>query len=52
MEKEQILEMVKEFARENHSQKEYKKGDRINYAGRVYDEDELCNLVEDRKSVV
>lgn len=46
MEKEQILEMVKEFARENHSQKEYKKGDRINYAGRVYDEDELCNLVD------
>ena len=46
MEKEQILEMVKEFARENHSQKEYIKGDRINYAGRVYDEEELCNLVD------
>ena len=46
MKKEQILEMVKEFARENHSQKEYIKGDRINYAGRVYDEEELCNLVD------
>ena len=46
MEKEQILEMVKEFARENHSQKEDIKGDRINYAGRVYDEEELCNLVD------
>lgn len=46
MEKEQILEMVKEYTKENHKQKEYQKGDRINYAGRVYDEDELCNLVD------
>ena len=46
MEKEQILEMVREYTKENHKQKEYQKGDRINYAGRVYDEDELCNLVD------
>ena len=46
MEKEQILEMVKEYTKEHHTPKKYQKGDRINYAGRVYDEDELCNLVD------
>lgn len=46
MKKEQILEMVKEYVKESHKEKEYKKGDRINYAGRVYDEDEVCNLVD------
>ena len=46
MEKEQILEMVKEYAAEHHRQKEYQKGDPIRYAGRVYDEDELCSLVD------
>ncbi len=46
MDKQQILEMVKEYTREHHKTKEYKPGDRINYAGRVYDEEELCNLVD------
>lgn len=46
MEKTQILEMVKEYVRENHKTKEYQPGDRINYAGRVYDENEICNLVD------
>ena len=46
MEKEQILELVKQYYRENHRQKNYEIGDRINYAGRVYDEEELCNLVD------
>lgn len=48
MEKAQILEMVKEYVKEHHQPKEqnYKTGDRINYAGRVYDEDEICNLVD------
>jgi CDP-6-deoxy-D-xylo-4-hexulose-3-dehydrase len=46
MEKQQILDMVKEYAKEHHSPKPYQVGDRINYAGRVYDEDELCCLVD------
>lgn len=46
MEKQQILDMVAEYCRERHTAKEWKPGDRINYAGRVYDEEELCNLVD------
>ncbi|MDD6039231.1 MAG: lipopolysaccharide biosynthesis protein RfbH [bacterium] len=46
MEKQQILDMVAEYAKEKHQTKEYEAGDRINYAGRVYDEAELCNLVD------
>lgn len=46
MEKTQILEMVKEYVKENHKTKKYQPGDRINYAGRVYDENEICNLVD------
>ena len=44
--KDQILALVKEYYKENHQKKEYEPGDRINYAGRVYDEEELCNLVD------
>ena len=44
--KEKILELVKEYYKENHQKKEYEPGERINYAGRVYDEEELCNLVD------
>lgn len=46
MDKKEILDLVKQYYQENHQQKEYQKGDRINYAGRVYDEEELCNLVD------
>ncbi|WP_026888262.1 lipopolysaccharide biosynthesis protein RfbH [Clostridium beijerinckii] len=46
MEKEKILELVKEYYKENHEKEAYKIGDRINYAGRVYDEEEMCNLVD------
>jgi CDP-6-deoxy-D-xylo-4-hexulose-3-dehydrase len=46
MEKNQIMDMVKQFYHENHQRPQYKEGDRINYAGRVYDENELCNLVD------
>lgn len=46
MEKQQILDMVAAYCRERHTAKEWKPGDRINYAGRVYDEEELCNLVD------
>lgn len=46
MEKQQILDMAAAYCRERHTAKEWKPGDRINYAGRVYDEEELCNLVD------
>lgn len=46
MDKSAILEMVRQYCQENHSRKPYRPGDRINYAGRVYDEDELCSLVD------
>lgn len=46
MEKQQILTLVKQYYNENHQKKNYEPGDRIQYAGRVYDEEELCNLVD------
>lgn len=46
MDKETILQQVRQYAEERHRAKEYEPGDRINYAGRVYDEEELCNLVD------
>ncbi len=44
--KEQILELVKQFYKENHLKKPYEKGDRITYAARVFDEEEIVNLVD------
>lgn len=44
--KEQILELVKKYYQENHVKPEYKEGDRITYAARVYDEKEMINLVD------
>lgn len=44
--REEILNLVKQYYKENHVKKEYEPGDRINYAGRVYDENELVNLVD------
>lgn len=44
--REELLELVKQYYKENHVKKEYEPGDRINYAGRVYDENELVNLVD------
>ncbi len=43
-----ILEAVGEYCRKYHleNKKPYEKGDRIPYASRVYDEDEMKNLVE------
>lgn len=46
MEKSQIIEMIKQYYNENFTKAPYKIGDRINYAGRVFDENELCNLVD------
>lgn len=42
----EILEQVREYCKKYHGKKEYRTGDRIPYAGRVYDEEEMENLVD------
>ena len=45
--RKQILDMVSEYCDKYHNQKkEYQPGDRISYASRVYDHDEMVNLVD------
>lgn len=45
--KEEILELVAEYCDVFHNQKnEFKEGDRISYASRVYDHAEMVNLVD------
>lgn len=45
--KKQILELVKAYYNHYHKESEgYNEGDRIAYAGRVYDEEEMVNLVD------
>lgn len=45
--KEQILDLVKEYCDKYHNQnKEFKEGDRIPYASRVYNHEEMVNLVD------
>ncbi len=44
--REEILKMVEEYCDTFHNKKEYKKGDRIPYASRVYDSEEMVNLVD------
>lgn len=44
--KDEILEMVRDYCRTYHNKKKYKSGDRIPYASRVYDEEEMANLVD------
>ena len=44
--REEILELVKEYSNTYHNKEKYKKGDKISYASRVYDEHELVNLVD------
>lgn len=46
MEKEAIFQAVRQYYQEHHQKAPYRPGDRINYAGRVYDEEELCDLVD------
>ena len=50
MDKKEILSLVKKYYEENlnpeRKSKSFKKGQRIPYAGRVYDEKELINLVD------
>lgn len=44
--REEILKLVAEYCDTYHAKKEYKEGDRIPYASRVYDHEEMCNLVD------
>ena len=44
--REQILTLVKEYYDNYHKKAPYQSGDRIPYASRVYDSEEMCNLVE------
>ncbi|MBO5354880.1 MAG: lipopolysaccharide biosynthesis protein RfbH [Clostridia bacterium] len=44
--KREILDLVKEYCDTYHNQKEWKEGDRISYASRVYDNEEMVNLVD------
>ena len=45
--KEEILKLVKEYCDKYHNtNKEWKEGERISYASRVYDHEEMVNLVD------
>ena len=44
--RENILRQVDAYCRKYHNNKEWKKGDRIPYATRVYDSREMVNLVD------
>ncbi len=44
--REKILREVKEYCETYHKKPAYKEGDRIPYASRVYDSEEMCNLVD------
>ena len=43
---QQILNLVREYCEEFHKKPEYTEGDRISYASRVYDSEEMVNLVD------
>lgn len=45
--REEILNLVSEYCDTYHNRKkEFQPGDRISYASRVYDHEEMCNLVD------
>ncbi len=44
--RDQILDLVSEYCDRYHKKKEYREGDRIPYASRVYDREEMRNLVD------
>lgn len=44
--REAILEQIREYCEKYHKPGEYHPGDRIPYAGRVYDAEEMVNLVD------
>lgn len=44
--KQEILNLVSKYYNKYHRKEAYKQGDRISYASRVYDHDEMVNLVD------
>lgn len=44
--RKQILSQVREYCERFHQKKPYTTGDRIPYAGRIYDAEEMTNLVD------
>lgn len=45
--KKEILELTKKYYKEQFgTEKEYQPGERVNYAGRIFDEKEMVNLVD------
>ena len=44
--KQEILKLVNDYCDKYHVKAGYKEGDRISYASRVYDHDEMVNLVD------
>lgn len=44
--KQEILDLVAKYCDKYHAKPEYKEGNRIPYASRVYDHDEMVNLVD------
>lgn len=44
--RQSILDMVARYCDTYHKPKEYMSGERIPYASRVYDKEEMCNLVD------
>lgn len=44
--REEILALVRNYADAYHTRRAYQNGDRIPYAGRIYDSEELCALVD------
>ena len=44
--RKEILGQVREYCKKYHGKKEDRTGDRISYAGRIYDEKEMENLVD------
>lgn len=44
--RKEILAIVAEYCKTYHKKKKYESGDRIPYASRVYDHEEMCNLVD------
>ena len=44
--KKQILDLVSDYCDKYHTKKAFEPGDRITYAARVYDHEEMTNLVD------
>ena len=44
--RKEVLDIVAEYCKAYHNKKNYKTGDRIPYASRVYGQEEMCNLVD------